>query len=824
MRTEHARLTSVSVLVAISVLGGCAGDAQRLGEVDIYKVEVRRRSIDSAQGDDFYVLRGMGHTLSNASGTLRGSLDSDDLVGLGRASIAASELGRLINDSIAGLPKSDQVELNPKWMALTAIAKDVRELLLEIETENDRDALDLSLRRDSVLTKLTEQRNYLIGVHNDLDFLQRVLVRDPKAGKASIKDALAGELVPQDLLVEVFGSPLMYGEFWAEYLSNILAVSGDKSLANQQVSWKSIESERANLSVDLMKLALPDLHQKKIEISQAIAQGRPVGSKELSNPEGLRFYVLRVPLFKDRMASAIAGFCPELISDSFTRSEWVSAACSVQQALFLVCEQIFNIIEGVQRKSVEGFCAWDMHMNKVKPYSWEGGLDRSIRQVEVAIHSIEELLSVCGRCIRDDCAKARDFMGRLDKFTAELTRITGRAHNRQLRRSGPGGAPLMITVMLKRLYMKYVGGPDAYAGNDGAGSAANRSKHGALGEGGYNALASSTNLLATCNLRSMSFDANYPVLFIRSYAPGLFVPVYDRIIYGPAPYNGEFMDFKFAVVRPQLKEDEALAVGVQAMVGAVGKVNPEFAAISPAVSSFIGALTASSSAEQRELEVQWTIPGDEPVDSQNSDHLIAETGTYILIKTENPERRDVDHAAAERLLRSQLVFSPETGKLYYRRSFSDASRNYSEDNEFREKSYAVFSITDDYQVADSLGEKIRNELKRVVDEAVVDRVLPTPAQSAESLLDVIDLDRALQLAAGGPQSLDQGSRMDRETVIKSIQDQLWNDSVSLRRKQELAAILYRASDPEAQLRCGRDPLWWRREKLVWSESRISIGK
>src|SRR5690606_31784777 len=98
-------------------------------------------------------------------------------------------------------------------------------------------------------------------------------------------------------------------------------------------------------------------------------------------------------------------------------------------------------------------------------------------------------------------------------------------------------------------------------------------------------------------------------------------------------------------------------------------VNPEFSAISPVVSALFNGILNAATEEQLELDVRWTIPGEESDKSANTDGLIAETGTYIVIKTESEFRGSVAKGATKPLYLNQLVYDPETCKLYWRRSF-----------------------------------------------------------------------------------------------------------------------------------------------------------
>src|SRR5207244_3972337 len=80
--------------------------------------------------------------------------------------------------------------------------------------------------------------------------------------------------------------------------------------------------------------------------------------------------------------------------------------------------------------------------------------------------------------------------------------------------------------------------------------------------------------------------------------------------------------------------------GFSAISGIVGTANPEFAAVSPALNSFFAGIINAATEPSTEIDFSFTIPQPEGTGKANTDFLVNETGTFILLKKENSTRNE----------------------------------------------------------------------------------------------------------------------------------------------------------------------------------------
>lgn len=186
-------------------------------------------------------------------------------------------------------------------------------------------------------------------------------------------------------------------------------------------------------------------------------------------------------------------------------------------------------------------------------------------------------------------------------------------------------------------------------------------------------------LLVTCSLKNESNarEKVYPVIFEKGYAPGFVVNRRDRIIYGPAPYQGEFMDLRMTVLELDSLNNTAINAGFSNLVSAIGRVNPEMAVVSPALTAMFSTILATLTQDDKELDASFTFPGSIGNKKAEVDSLVTETGHYVIIKQENPNRKEKGiNRSAKSMLYRRLILNLEDNRLYWRKYYSDPKANF----------------------------------------------------------------------------------------------------------------------------------------------------
>lgn len=297
--------------------------------------------------------------------------------------------------------------------------------------------------------------------------------------------------------------------------------------------------------------------------------------------------------------------------------------------------------------------------------SYEQTLDYLRIDIEKARVLIRRILERLSPPIVQICSNFAAEKVKVEGMAREFAILTHRDHNRPLRRAEkPGEPPVYLTITLKHLFLKHVG------------------------NGGAN-----TPILVTCGIKTAANaeEAVYPIIFERNFTPDNPVNRKDRIAYGPYPYRGEFMDFRFTVLHLRSLDSEALINGFANLNAVAGAFNPQLAVLSPIVTALFGAIVRHATEDLVELDASFTFPGQHRPDKPDVDMLVTETGHYVILKNENPvrfrtppptdPRRPVPPAADpepddRQMMYRWLIFNPENNILYWRRHFTNPRDNF----------------------------------------------------------------------------------------------------------------------------------------------------
>lgn len=424
-------------------------------------------------------------------------------------------------------------------------------------------------------------------------------------------------------------------------------------------------------------------------------------------------------------------------------------------------------------------------------YDFERHLDLLNIEIQKALGEIRVVLEALREPLRQIASTFIAERVEIEGMAVEVAQVTRRNFSRPIVvPKAEGASAPHLTVILKTLFVRFL--------EEGLSDVEPQER--------------CAELLVTCAVKhgGNAEDAVYPLIFEKEFAPGHFVNRHDRIAYGPYPYQGEFLDFRLSVVELDDLDNAAIMNGIANATAAVGAFNPELAVLSPAVTAIFGTLIRELSENDTELDASFTFPGQQGMGKPNVDMMLNETGHYVVLKRENSSRRERLDMADQELLYRKLIYNAEDGKLYWRRSFSDARANFIPDNLFKQQTYAVFVITDEYTRGDELGASLRKQVGRALGEARAREIVPDLAQSAKLLQRYHDLRKDKRQFRES-----NLSEVDRKTEGKKIADQqeeLWKDSTELQ-KQLLIEALYDQASEDAKARLGKDLEKWKRAEF-----------
>ena len=360
----------------------------------------------------------------------------------------------------------------------------------------------------------------------------------------------------------------------------------------------------------------------------------------------------------------------------------------------------------------------------------------------------------------------------------------------------PSDPPTRLTMILKRVFVKYLSGHEVLNSNE-----------------------KDTSLLITFEVKDAESvsqgGALSPVVLERHFLPNHFVNVHDRIIYGPRIYNGDFFNVKISIVKMNGLNESAIGDGLDMAMEAAGKMAPGLTAVSPFVSTLFRGVLNSVSKDDMELEFQYLIPGPEGKGKADVDMLIAETGHYIILKRENPVRNGVKTGlSSRRYSDNDIIYNPEDGYLYYRKDMETPRNNFLPENLFKEQTYMVFVLTDEYVTDDNLGEALRNQLSKSLGAERSRQLIPD-AQSTN--MAISNYTQSLNNKTPEGVILDGASIRKKRINLEKKQDLLWGASSDFQKTMIVEALWANATS-ELKQALNKDINGWKKAQLTVNEN------
>ena len=439
---------------------------------------------------------------------------------------------------------------------------------------------------------------------------------------------------------------------------------------------------------------------------------------------------------------------------------------------------------------------WRQQVVEVVPYKHLiNGIQNGTRSV---LYLIEETLNSYKKEMALLARNHADAKVRLESLIKRFDQLVPRHPNRKLLVvNDPKQPPTRLTVMMKTLFIRYL--------SEGSSKTPPQER--------------GTELLVTCEVESANDFGDstvMPLVYEPHYAPSNFVNVRDRIIYGPRTYKGDFFNVKISIVELDDLNNSAISSGLDQAVDVVGKAQPELAAISPFVSTLFKGITNSLMENDIELKFEFTIPGPEGKGKADVDMLVAETGHYIILKRENDSRKEYEvENARKRYGPNDLIYNPEDGLLYFRLDMENPKNNFTPDNLFKNQTYAVLVVTDEYAAEDNLGQALRKRLSQALGEDRSRELIPD-MNSARNLLDnYASTQNEMAVPAGA--SLDGRSQRLRLKQVQGQQDSLWSSNSDLN-KTLIVRSLYEQAAPRAKELLQEDVEAWKKAILIIGEN------
>jgi len=248
-------------------------------------------------------------------------------------------------------------------------------------------------------------------------------------------------------------------------------------------------------------------------------------------------------------------------------------------------------------------------------------------------------------------------------------------------------------------------------------------------------------------------QAVYPIFFEPDFFPGLVINNKDIILYGPRAWDGKFLNVIFNISELDEIENKSIITGFKAITQSVSALNPEFAVLSPLVNSLFSSIV-NLNENDRELEISFLLP-QEKMDSQTEvDFLVNETGDFIIMKRENPRRwrypdlwGSIVSEKAKQLshkdLRKHVYLKREDGLLYWNGYAKHIGMK--SDTLFKAQTYAVLSVTTEYEYPDTLGEILRRQVAESLGEEIAKAQLPDVEQIIQMIPIYADIEKAKEI-------------------------------------------------------------------------------
>jgi len=451
-----------------------------------------------------------------------------------------------------------------------------------------------------------------------------------------------------------------------------------------------------------------------------------------------------------------------------------------------------------------------------KPYTFKGILfDISITVEKILLnnrHLKERLHDSLKQLVSPNMEKI-NLVAEMESLAKKLSSVTDRDIFKKFKVS-KSEKPECITVILKTLYVRLI----------------DMDWHSNSVESANSELLVTASVKDSSNVNDESHT--YPLIFEENFAPGHFVNRFDRFIYGPAPYNGKAMDFQFVVTELDDLENTSILNGFNALSSTITTFNPEYAALSPAVTAFFGSILTAATGNDVELDVSFTFMPPEGVKKSDVDFFITETGHYVLLKKENVKRRlhvntwsgksqegrpqkytNSTDASYAREVYKDLIYNPENSRLYWKKDRYDLEQNFVEDNLFLDQTYAVIAVTDEYTEQDTLGNSLRKQLSSVLGKRKAQSMFPNKEEIKEIF-------SSIQNNISGA-TVDSSEVEGFAQLSEELRKQLWEES-SLIKRQVIVEKLYNYADKNSRMLFGRDPDAWQKGNWIFDQLKKQI--
>ena len=451
---------------------------------------------------------------------------------------------------------------------------------------------------------------------------------------------------------------------------------------------------------------------------------------------------------------------------------------------------------GTDKKTTQLQSQWAQRVVEVMPY--KSMINRIQNGSRSALYLINEVLNSYKTEMALLASEYINEKVRLESLVKQFDQLVPRHPNRKLIVvKDAKKPPTRLTVLMKTLYIRYL--------SEGS-SSVRPEKRG-------------TELLVTCEVESaedVGDSTVMPLVYEPHYSPSNFVNVRDRIIYGPKTYKGDFFNVKISIVELDDLNNSAISSGLDQAVDVVGKAKPELSAISPFVTTFFKGIVNGLMENDIELKFEFTIPGPEGKGKADVDMLVAETGHYIILKRENDTRKEYNvESARKRYGPNDLIYNPEDGLLYYRLDMENPRNNFNADNLFKEQTYMVMVVTDEYAAEDNLGMALRKRLSQTLGEDRSRQLIPD-FKSAQNMLDNYS-ETQQQLSTPVNANLDGREKRLRLNQVQGQQDSLWSSNSELN-KAVIVRSLFEQSAPRARQLLKEDLESWKKAILIVNDN------
>jgi len=526
-------------------------------------------------------------------------------------------------------------------------------------------------------------------------------------------------------------------------------------------------------------------------------------------------------LFEDQINTPVSAAAILLIDNNTDRDRIKNELALLKPLVRNILERSLDVSDAVRHTLHHVDVAWDDTLEVThEPYSRV--IDLLYLDIQKSQMLIQQILDQLKKPMRTRANRVSAEREEAQQYCRDSAILANRnMHHKLLAAASESDTPTHVTLELKTLFLRFLGNGESNEPSQ---------KHDA-------------NLLVTCTVKTAQNkeDAIYPLIFEEHYAPGHFVNRLDRIAYGPTPYLGQFFDVRFVVTDVRDIGNKSILDGISGAVSLVSSLNPEFAAISPMVTSLFSTIVKTANKDATELDFSFTIPGPEGADKADVDFLVAETGHYIIMKKENRYRNESkgnyegalspkgkgesaqtnknneDRGLwAERMLYKRLIYDPADGKLYWRNNLTTPTANFTKDNLFLDQTYAVLVVTDEYTKEDELGGVLRQGVSKALGDARARDVIPDMSTAGDMIQKFRDARHEKTKTAIAPGILTPPTPAQlaaRLNQFKIEQAKLWNAGTDLQ-KQLVIEGLYDNADAETQELLGKDLENWKKAKLT----------